>query len=444
MLPTPTGIIEALRLGEVPDVGLDAIGTGIDAHLAAFERELPRVERGDGRVRFLRGDGRVRFLRGDFGTGKTFFLKAFGARARANGFATAYVRVSYPELPLGKPLALYAAAVRDLQTQRHAKGAFRDTIDGWLYRAMERVGDARYGTPVAESDAGFDAAVAAQLRTMLGSLFDEAALYAQIVAAYSRALGEERTDVARGLLQWLGGEEHVDATVKRYAHVRGALAQLDALPLFAGLTTMLTQSGPKGLVLLVDEVERVLRVRQDQRLDAYRSLQNLIGAVTTNLKHVLLVVAGTTSFFEDRKGIRELEPLRQRIETTFDDAYPDLDAVQVKLPPFDRSRLIDVGGRIVRIFVDHAEDPTISARIDDAAVRALADDVIGAFGGDIAIAPRQFFRRLITMLSKAKAYADYDPQADHIDRRALVQEAQLADAERAALTETRVEMPLDL
>ena len=428
-------IIEALRLGEVPDVGLDAIGTGIDAHLAAFERELPRVER---------GDGRVRFLRGDFGTGKTFFLKAFGARARRAGFATAYVRVSYPELPLGKPLALYAAAVRDLQTQRRLKGAFRDTIDGWLYRAMERVGDAKYGTPVAESDPGYDDAVAAQLRTMLGSLFDEAALYAQIVAAYSRALGEDRTDIARGLLQWLGGEEHVDAGVKRYAHVRGALAQLDALPLLSGLTTMLTQSGTKGLVLLVDEVERVLRVRQDQRLDAYRSLQNLIGALTTNLKHVLLIVAGTTSFFDDRKGVRELEPLRQRIETSFDDTFPDLDAVQVKLPPFDRSRLVEVGGRIVQIFVEHAGDATIAARIDDSAVRALADDVIGAFGGDIAIAPRQFFRRLITMLSKAKAYAEYDPRTDRIDRSVLLREAQLADAERAALGETRIEMPLDL
>jgi hypothetical protein len=428
-------IIEALRLGEVPDVGLDALGTGIDAHLAAFERELPRIER---------GDGRVRFLRGDFGTGKTFFLKAFGARARSAGFATAYVRVSYPELPLGKPLAIYAAAVRDLQTRRRAKGAFRDTVDSWIYHATERVGDPRFGTPIAESDPGFDDAVEAQLRIMLGSLFDDASLYAQIVAAYSRALTTDQSDIARGLLQWLGGEEHVDAAVKRFAHVRGALGQLDAMPLFSGLATMLTQSGSKGLVLLVDEVERVLRTRADQRLDAYRTVQNLIGALTTNMKNVLLVVAGTTSFFEDRKGIRELEPLRQRIETTFDDQYPNLDDVQVKLPPFDTTRLVEVGRRIVTIFVEHAADQTIADRIDDRAIHALADDVVGAFGGSIAIAPRQFFRRLIAMLSKAKAYPSYDPSAVRIDRAALLRDVDLADAERAALGEVRIEMPLDL
>jgi hypothetical protein len=428
-------IIEALRLGEVPDVGLDRIGTGIDEHLAAFERELPRI---------ARGDGRVRFLRGDFGTGKTFFLKSFGARARSAGFATAYLRISYPELPLGKPIALYAAAARDLQTKHRTTGAFRETVDAWLYRAMERVGDPRYGTPVDPTDPGFDDAVDRQLRTMLGSLFDEAAVYAQVVAAYSRALGEDRSEIARGLLQWLSGDEHVDAAVKRYAHVRGTLTALDAPAMFSGLVAMLTQSGTSGLVLLVDEVERVLRQPQNRRADAYRSLQNLIGALTTNLRGVLLVVAGTTAFFEDRKGIRELEPLRQRIETTFDDAYPDLDAVQLKLPPFDRGRLIEVGRRIVTIFTDHAGDPSIAERVDDVAIAFLADDVVGAFGGDIAIAPRQFFRRLITSLSKAKRYPQYRPTEDRIDRAALVAERSLADAEREALGEARIAMPLDL
>jgi hypothetical protein len=428
-------IIEALRLGEVPDVGLDRLGTGIDEHLAAFERELPRV---------ARGDGRVRFLRGDFGTGKTFFLKSFGARAREAGFATAYLRVSYPELPLGKPIALYTATARDLQTRHRGTGAFRETIDAWLYRAMERVGDARYGTPIDSADPRFDDAVDRQLRTMLGSLFDDAAVYAQVVAAYSRALGEDRGDIARGLLQWLSGDEHVDAAVKRYAHVRGILTGLDAPAMFAGLTAMLTQAGSAGLVILIDEVERVLRQPQNRRAEAYREVQNLIGALTTNLRNVLIVFAGTTSFFEDRKGIRELEPLRQRIETTFDDKYPDLDAVQVKLPPFDRARLVEVGTRIVAIFAEHAGDESIRRRLDVLAIGALADDVIGVFGGDIAIAPRQFFRRLITSLSKAKRYPDYVPSSDRVDRASLATEGSLADAERAAIGEARIAMPLDL
>jgi hypothetical protein len=108
-------IVESLRLGEVPDVGLDIISTGIDDYLAAFEREFSRIES---------GAGRIRFLRGDFGTGTTFFLKALAARAHEAGLATAYVRISYPDVAL-RPLALYATIARTLRTRRQPKGFFR-------------------------------------------------------------------------------------------------------------------------------------------------------------------------------------------------------------------------------------------------------------------------------------------------------------------------------
>jgi hypothetical protein len=427
-------VIEALRLGEVPDVGLEAIGSGIDAYLEAFDRELQRV---------ADGAGRIRFVRGDFGTGKTFFLKTLGARARAVGFATAYVRISYPDVPLGKIIALYHAVTRALQTRHQQTGAFRETIDGWLYRAAERLTDPAYGIPVREDDPRFDESVEKQLKTMLGSLFDQASTYAQVVAAYSRALSEERADIARGLLAWLAGDEHVDASVKRYAHVSGKLGQFDGLPMFAGLSTTLVQSGSRGLVVLIDEGERVLYRPAPQRADAYRTLQNLIGALSTELRSILFVVAGTTAFFEHRKGISEVEPLRQRIETTFDDRFPDLDAVQVRLPPFDRARLQQVGRLIVGLFDERYPGNNLRARVDDQTLTKIADDVIGAFGGDIAVAPRQFFRRLVSTLSKARQYSAYDPRSENLDQKTLADEGALSAPEREALTGVRANDPIE-
>ena len=157
-------IVESLRLGEVPDIGLDVISTGIDEHLAAFEREFPRIES---------GSGRIRFLRGDFGTGKTFFLKALAARAHEAGLATAYVRISYPDVAL-KPLALYATIARTLRTRRQPKGFFRAAIDRWVHRAAERASDPTIGAGVSETSPDFGNAVDAQLRVMLGDLFDRA------------------------------------------------------------------------------------------------------------------------------------------------------------------------------------------------------------------------------------------------------------------------------
>lgn len=404
-------IVESLRLGEVPNVGLDLIGTGIDDRLVAFERELPRIEQ---------GAGRIRFIRGDFGTGKTFFLKAFAARANAAGFATAYVRVSYPDLPL-RSLALYSGVARNVRSRRETHGFFRNALDRWLFRVGERVQDATYGKGIAEIDPGYADAVTAEMRVMLGGLFDRAPNFAQALAAYGRALDADDADIARGLLQWLAGDPHVAADVKRFAHLRGALNDEDALPMFSGLTTVLTQSGSKGLVVLIDEAERVLRQPLPAtRMSAYTTLQNLIGALGEELHHMLVVVSGTSDLFDSQRGFRALEPLRQRVDTTFEHGgFEDLDAVQVRLPPFDRGRLVLVGHRIRELYIELTSDASLTSRVDDDVLGVIADDTIGAFGGRVAIAPRQFFRETVSVLSRARQHPDFDPRTYHVDAAAL-------------------------
>jgi hypothetical protein len=216
--------------------------------------------------------------------------------------------------------------------------------------------------------------------------------------------------------------------------------------MLSGLVTVLGQIGTRGIVVLIDEVERVIRQPLPAtRMAAYTTLQNLISAVDDDLKHVLVVVAGTTDVYEHPRGFSALEPLRQRIETRFDaSGFEDLDAVQVRLPPFDRERLITVGRRVRDVFMAHAAMPQLTERVDDAVLGALADDVIGAFGGRVAIAPRQFFRETISVLSKARQHPTYDPRSDRPDRKTIANAAALDDREKAALVDMPTFEALDL
>lgn len=416
-------VIEALRVGEVPAEGQDAIATGIDAHVAALAKELPRV---------AAGRGRARFVRGDFGAGKTFFLRFLAARARAEGFVATYVRVAYPEVPLHKPVEIYRAAVAGLGVRERPDGAFRHVLEQWLYRATERVMDPSLGRGIDAEAPGFAEALASETRTLLGPVADAAPAFAQALAGYAAASLDGQEEVARALLQWLAGDPKVAATAKRRAHLVGNLDAPDVIPMLRGLSTVVTQAGYRGLVILVDEVERLVRLpRSDARKGGLELLQNWIGALEGGqLPNVLLVVAGTSSFFTSARGVRMLEPLQQRIGELDDGPFPDLDAVQVTLPPFDAARLVRVG-QAVRGLYD-VRYPGVAARCDDAFLARLAGEVAGAFGGHVETTPRRYLREVIGVLGRCQQHATYDPHA-HYRFRVAASEAGLADAERAAI-----------
>lgn len=416
-------IIEALRVGEVPAEGQDAIATGIDAHVAAFEKELPRI---------ASGRGRARFIRGDFGAGKTFFLRFLAARARAEGFAATYVRIAYPEVALHKPVDVYRAAVAGLGVRERPDGAFRHILEQWLYRATERVMDPTLGKGLDPSAEGFPEALAAETRTLLGPVSDAAPAFAQALAGYASASLAGEEEVARALLQWLSGDPKVATTAKRRAHLVGNLDATDVIPMLRGLSTVVTQAGYRGLVVLVDEVERLVRLpRADARKSGLELVQNWIGALEAGqLPHILLAVAGTSSFFTSSRGVPMLEPLQQRIGDLDDGPFPDLDAVQIALPPFDVPRLVRVGQAVRALY--EVRYPGTSARCDDPFLERLATDIAGAFGGHVETTPRRYLREVIGVLGRCRQHGTYDPHA-HYQFRIAASDTGLADAERAAI-----------
>jgi hypothetical protein len=416
-------VIEALRVGEVPTHGLEDIATGIEAQVGALDKELPRV---------AEGRGRARFLRGEFGAGKTFFLRHLAARARVQGFATAYVRVSYPEVPLHNPVALYRAITTSLGVREKPDNALRHVLDQWLYRVSERVMNPSLGHGLQPGQAGFDAALEREIRTMLGPVSDAAPAFAQALGAYASASLAGEDDIARALMQWLAGDPKVAATAKRRAHLVGKLDATDIQGMLRGLTTVLVQAGNRGLVVLLDEVERLVRLpRTDLRKQGLELLQNWVGAQEAGqLPHLLLVVAGTTTFFQSPRGVPMLEPLQQRIGTLDDGPFPDLDAVQIALPAFDRDRLLRVGAQVRGLY--EARYPGTTARCDDAFLGRLADDLSGAFGGRIETTPRRYLRELIGVLGRCQQHESYRPH-EHFQFRISARDSDLADVERAAL-----------
>ncbi len=406
-------IIDALRRGTVPQQGLDVLAVGLSRFEHAIDGELAAVR--DGGAGF-------KAVRGEYGSGKTFFARWLTERAKKSNFATAEIQISETETPLHKLETVYRRVVENLATPTTTSGAIRDVVDGWFYFLDQDAGDA--GGPGSLE----------LLDRRLAAVSREAPAFAAVLRSYRLAQQAGDAPQAEGLLAWLGGQPHVSASVKRAAGVRGDLDHFGALGFLQGLLTVLRDSDYSGLVLVLDEVETLQRMRSDVREKSLNALRQLLDEIDGGrFPGLYLVMTGTPAFFDGQQGVQRLPPLAQRLQTDFqtDARFDNPRAVQIRLPGFSADSLVELGARVRDIFAAGAGDPERVRRVvDDAYVATLAKAVGGELGGRTGVAPRLFLKKLIAdVLDRVDLFDDFDPRRDY---RLTVDPNELTEVELAA------------
>lgn len=414
-------IIDALRRGTVPQRGLEAFAVGLERFESAVDDELRRV---------ASSGSQFRAVRGDYGCGKTFFSRWLADRGRRQSFATAEVQISETETPLHRLETVYRRLVEHLALNDSTQGTLRNIVDGWFYVLEEDV--------LAEGkfDASDHEALVQRSDELLESRLQKVTAVSPAFSAalrgYRRAQIAGETALADGILAWVSGQPNISAPAKRYAGVKGDIDHFGAMAFLQGLLTILRDSGHAGLLLVLDEVETLQRVRGDVRDKGLNALRQLIDEIDSGrFPGLYLVVTGTPAFFDGPNGVRRLEPLAQRLHTDFatEARFDNPRAVQIRLPGFDLMRLGLVGLRIRDIYMEGAHSKDRIARLcDDSYVRDLAKAVCGQLGGKIGVAPRIFLRKLVSdLLDRVDQFEDFDPRQHYS---LTIDDRELTDAER--------------
>lgn len=413
-------IIDALRIGTVPKRGLELFAVGLDKFEKAIDEELASV---------AAGQGRLKAVRGEYGTGKTFFSRWLEHRARAQGFATTLVQISETETPLYKLETVYRRAIEGLQTSEWSDGAFRALIDGWFYQLEDEVLEQGLATP--EQSEKMAAAVGQLLEKRLAIVSATQPHFAAALRAChtARAQGDHAT--SEGLIAWLMGQPNVGAGIKRAADIKGELDSDGASGFLRGLLEVLKQSGRKGLVLVLDEVETIQRVRDDSRKKSLNALRQLIDDLhNEKFPGLYVLITGTPQFYDGAQGVQRAPALAQRLATSFpkNPKFDNPRATQLRLAPFDFERLLVVGRRVRELYPSEHHE-RIERVADDAYVEDLAKGICGELGGKVGIAPRIFLKYLVDVIDKIHEHPDYDPR---VHEELQLDAASLSDEEAAA------------
>ncbi|MFD1146349.1 BREX system ATP-binding protein BrxD [Saccharothrix hoggarensis] len=428
-------VIAALRRGTVPQAGLDLFAVGLERFVVAMDDDIATV---------AKGGAAFHAVRGEYGSGKTFFARWLAERAKRAGLAATEVQISEAETPLHRLETVYRRLTERLSTATHRPSALGPVVDSWFYTLEEEVLD---GGEVAEDDEqALSAAVDVLLEQRLAEVARTTPAFAAALRGYRQARVGGDAATAEALLAWLGGQKSVAASARRAANVRGDLDHFGALGFLQGLLTVLRDSGHPGLLLVLDEIETLQRVRGDVREKGLNALRQLLDEIDAGrFPGLFLVITGTPAFFDGQQGVQRLPPLAQRLATDFttEPRFDSPRAVQLRLPGFD---LVKLGalGRVVRdLYAEVARDPgRVSSVVDNSYIAQLADAVTGGLGGQVGVAPRIFLRKLVAdVLDRVDEHDDFDPRKHYA---LTLTQSELTEVERNAAARSADDVELDL
>jgi hypothetical protein len=392
-------IFERLRSGVVPERGLEAFAVGIDQSRTEIQRQLSLASN---------HEGGFKFLRGGYGCGKTFMSRLAILDAQTQGFVTSFVVVSDNDLHFHRFDDVYRKVVQELGTNQCDRGALGLILDRWI----ARVEDAMVDGGANPEDADFDAQVQHRLEEELAALTGGQAPedMARVLRTVFALKQNNQVAEASALLSWLSGSENVAASIKHLAGIKGDIGSKEAMDYLHGIVAIIKAAGYPGLVIVIDEVETILRMRTDIRAKSLNGIRQICDAAD-RYPGLLWIFTGTPEFFDTQRGVAGLSPLHDRLQLIKTGKFVNPRQPQLVLKPFDAERLRQVALKL-RDLYPTPEGDRLRRKVNPEFIDLLVAKVTAGFGGDVGIVPRQFLRQLVNILDLAAAEPEFEPMTD--------------------------------
>ena len=386
-------LVNSLKGGVVPRVGLPYITVGREAEVRALLRDLDLV--GDGGASF-------RFVVGRYGSGKSFLLQTIRNHAMGKGFVVADADLS-PERRLqgtkGQGLATYRELIGNLSTKtRPDGGALTLVLDRWISGIQSQV--AAGGT--APDDPAFPAAVEERIYAVIEGLQDmvHGFDFARVLARYYRSYVEGDDDAKASVIRWFRGEYRTKSEAKADLGVNVIIDDDDWYEYVKIFASFFHSAGYRGLVILIDELVNLYKIPNSvSRQYNYEKILTMYNDTLQGKAHYLgIVMSGTPQAVEDRRrGLYSYEALRSRLtQGRFSrDGLTDMLAPVIRLEPLTNEELLVLVEKVANI---HAGLFGYERRLDERDLAAFLRIELGRVGADTHVTPREIIRDFIELL----------------------------------------------
>ena len=390
-----TVIINSLKGGVVPRIGLPYITVGRETEINALLNDVDIIA--DGGASF-------RFIMGKYGSGKSFLLQTIRNYVMDRNFVVADADLS-PERRMqgtkGQGLATYRELVRNMSTKtRPDGGALTLILDRWINGIQNEV--------AAESGMSFDAggfaaAVEAKIHEAINSLtemvhgFD----FAKLLGIYYRAHIDGDDENKAKVVKWFRGEYQYKTEVRTELGVNILITDdnwYEYIKLFA---SFLRNSGYGGLVILIDELVNIYKIPNSiTRQYNYEKILTIYNdTLQGKARYLGVIMCGTPQCIEDtRRGVFSYEALKSRLEEgRFSlEGFKDVLAPVIKLSPLTYEEMLVLIEKLADI---HAGLFDYERTLGQEDLISFIKIEFSRIGADTNITPREVIRDFIEVLN---------------------------------------------
>lgn len=388
-------VINSLKGGVVPRIGLPYITVGREAEIDALLHDVDIIEQ---------GGASFRFIVGKYGSGKSFLLQTIRNYVMDRNFVVADADLS-PERRLqgtkGQGLATYKELIRNISTKtRPEGGALTLILDRWI-SGVQSEAAAESGLDI--GDPRFSKEVERKIYEVISSLnemvhgFDFAKLLTIYYKSYINGDDESKAKVVK----WFRGEYVNKSEAKAELGVNIVISDDDWYEYIKLFAVFLKKAGYNGLVILIDELVNIYKIPNSiTRQYNYEKILTMYNdTLQGKASYLGIIMSGTPQCIEDtRRGVYSYEALRSRLaQGRFgSDEVKDMLAPVIKLSPLTYEEML--------VLIEKLSD--IHAQLFDYEQTLTTDDFVsfikiefGRIGADVNITPREVIRDFIELLN---------------------------------------------
>lgn len=295
-----SAIIQSLRAGVTPRIGLEHIQVGRVNEVKALIEDLDRI---------CEGGSAFRLIIGDFGAGKSFFLQLIRYIALEKGMIAVNADLA-PDRRLqasnGQARNLYQELTRNIATRAHPEGnAMIPIIEKFI--TVQRAEAEKQGKDVE-----------VLIKEKLSSLSELVGGYdfAKVIAAYWRGYNEDNEELKAAAVRYLRGEYSTRTEARNDLDVRTIIDDSSVYDHLKLLARFVVQAGYKGLLVNLDEMVNLYKIsNQRSRSANYEQILRILNdCLQGSAEYLGFLLGGTPEFLIDpRKGLYSYEALHSRL-----------------------------------------------------------------------------------------------------------------------------------